>query len=234
MPKTERHEFATDLVGMEIYSAHYRVDRAKNAVIGILAGISLILVCAVVCLALRPRVTRWVRVDTMGRAAEIQYSDLKFTPTEGMARTYLADWAKDRYTTLKDSFAKNYPQNYIFMSEALSRKYMAEDLKSKLIARVASGQVEQNDLTVENPVILSFTTEETKDGTIAKGTAIIEMVKVFSAQYSQHPRNEKWDVSVEFVINPAQVGKKSSEDPNYERVNPLGVVITAFHENRSL
>jgi type IV secretion system protein VirB5 len=49
-------------------------------------------------LALRPIANRYIRIDEMGRAQAIQYSDLNYSPREGEVRTYLTDWANYRYT----------------------------------------------------------------------------------------------------------------------------------------
>jgi type IV secretion system protein VirB5 len=38
--------------------------------------------------------------------------------------------------------------------------------------------------------------------------------------------------SVTYYINPAQVSDHAKTNPQYETINPLGVTITEFHENR--
>ncbi len=40
-------------------------------------------------LAHRPIANRYIRIDEMGRAQAIQYSDLNYSPREGEVRTYL-------------------------------------------------------------------------------------------------------------------------------------------------
>lgn len=226
-------EYATDKVGEEVYSAHHTVVRVLSSTVACLMVIALWQQWRIQQLASRPPVSHYLRLSDAGSAVPIAYSDLKFTPTEGMARTYLTNWAKYRYTVLRDSFAKSYSKNYIFMATDLAAREMSKDVHARLIARVTEGQTEQNDLIVENPIILTFQTEETKHGTVARGTAIITMVKIFSAELSTMPRREHWEVAAQFILDPWQVYEKTKVDPAYEQENPLGLAISSYHENHS-
>ncbi len=71
-------------------------------------------------LAHRPIANRYIRIDEMGRAQAIQYTDLNYSPREGEVRTYLTDWANYRYTINRDTIAKKYPLNYYFLSQTLA------------------------------------------------------------------------------------------------------------------
>ena len=62
--------------------------------------------CMNLSLARRPIANRYIRIDEMGRAQAIQYSDLNYSPREGEVRTYLTDWANYRYTINRDVIAK--------------------------------------------------------------------------------------------------------------------------------
>ena len=68
-------------------------------------------------LAHRPIANRYIRIDEMGRAQAIAYTDLNYSPREGEVRTYLTDWANYRYTISRDTIAKKYPLNYYFLSQ---------------------------------------------------------------------------------------------------------------------
>ena len=117
--------------------------------------------CAVPCgsnfsLAHRPIVNRYIRIDEMGRAQAIQYSDLDYSPREGEVRTYLTDWANYRYTINRDTIAKKYPLNYYFLSQSLASQLMAEDNQNHLVSQVMAGQIEQSDVEVKNVTITSM------------------------------------------------------------------------------
>ena len=75
---------------------------------------------SMVALAHKPVLNRYIRIDEMGRAQAIQYSDLSYSPREGEVRTYLTDWANYRYTLNRDTVAKKYPLNYYFLSQTLA------------------------------------------------------------------------------------------------------------------
>ena len=88
---TPHQAVLADHIGNEVYASHYAERKAYR----------LVLVCGTVLLcgsmwlnfslATRPVVNRYIRIDKMGRAQAIQYSDLDYTPREGEVRTYLTD-----------------------------------------------------------------------------------------------------------------------------------------------
>ncbi len=56
--------------------------------------------------------------------------------------------------------------------------------------------------------------------------------RFYSAENSREPRTEHWIVSVTYYLNPKQVSDQARIYPQYEFINPLGLTITEFHENR--
>ena len=183
-------------------------------------------------LAHRPIANRYIRIDEMGRAQAIAYTDLNYSPREGEVRTYLTDWANYRYTINRDTIAKKYPLNYYFLSQTLSSQLMGEDNANHLVSQVAAGQVEQSDVEVKNVTITSMSEESVQGATIARGTAVITLDKLYSAQNSREPRTEHWALSVTYYLNPKQVSDQARIFPQFETINPLGMTVTEFHENR--
>ena len=57
-------------------------------------------------------------------------------------------------------------------------------------------------------------------------------LKLFSEEHSHQPRTEHWLLSVTYYLNPKQVSDQAKIYPQYEFINPLGLTITEFHENR--
>ncbi len=183
-------------------------------------------------LAHRPIANRYIRIDEMGRAQAIQYTDLNYSPREGEVRTYLTDWVNYRYTINRETVAKKYPLNYYFLSQALAAHLMASDNQSHLVSQVIGGQVESSDVQVRNVTITSMTEETVQGVTMARGTALVTFDKLFSSDHSREPRTEHWLLSVTYYLNPKQVSDQSRIFPQYEFINPLGLTITEFHENR--
>src|ERR1700728_2223534 len=112
----------TDQIGNEVYVSHYAERKAYRLIL----ACGTVLLCGSMwlnlSLARRPLVTRYVRIDEMGRAQAIQYSDLSYSPREGEVRTYLNDWVNYRYTISHDTIAKKYPLNYYFLSQTLAAR----------------------------------------------------------------------------------------------------------------
>jgi type IV secretion system protein VirB5 len=168
----------------------------------------------------------------MGRAQAIQYSDLNYSPREGEVRTYLTDWANYRYTIARETIAKKYPLNYYFLSQTLASQLMSQDNQSRLVSQVVGGQVEQSDVEVKNVTITSMSEETVQGTTIARGTALVTIDKLYSQRNSREPRTEHWLLSVTYYLNPKQVSDQARIFPQFETINPLGLTITEFHENR--
>ena len=229
---TPEQAILTDTIANEVYAAHYNERKTSRIVIG---GLSFLLVGAfasMVVLAHKPTINRYIRIDEMGKAQAIQYSDLNYSPREGEVRTYLTDWANYRYTLNRETVAKKYPLNYYFLSTTLATQLMGEDNASHAISQVASGQVEQSDVDVRNVTITSMSTEQVQGMEMAKGTALVNIDKLYSVRNSREPRTEHWMLSVTYYLNPKQVSDQAKVFPQFETINPLGLTITEFHENR--
>jgi len=222
----------TDTIANEIYAAHYNERRTSRIVIGGLSVLLLGSFASIVALAHKPVINRYIRIDEMGKAQAIQYSDLNYSPREGEVRTYLTDWVNYRYTLNRETVAKKYPLNYYFLSSTLATQLMAEDNAAHTISQVSSGQIEQSDVDVRNVTITSMSTEQIQGAVIAKGTALVNIDKLYSGRNSREPRTEHWMLSVTYYLNPKQVSDQAKVFPQFETINPLGLTVTEFHENR--
>ncbi|MEG9433371.1 VirB8/TrbF family protein [Terriglobus sp. ADX1] len=229
---TPRQAMLADEIGNEVYSSHYAERKAYRIIIGCGTVLLLGSMGLNFALAHRPIANRYVRIDEVGRAQAIQYSDLSYSPREGEVRTYLTEWANYRYTVGRDTIAKKYPLNYYFLSQGLASRLMADDNQSHLASQVVSGQVESSDVQVRDVTITSMSEEMVQGVRIARGTALVTLDKVYSQQSSRTPRTEHWMLSVTYYLDPKQVNDQAKIFPQYEFINPLGLTITEFHENR--
>jgi type IV secretion system protein VirB5 len=222
----------TDQIGNEVYASHYAERKAYRLVL----ACGTILLCGSMwlnfSLARRPLVNRYIRIDEMGRAQAIQYSDLNYSPREGEVRTYLTDWANYRYTISRDTIAKKYPLNYYFLSSNLASQLMTEDNQNHLVSQVVGGQIEQSDVEVKDVTITSMSKETVQGAVMARGTALMALDRLYSPSHSREPRTEHWMLSLTYYLNPKQVSDQAKIYPQYEFINPLGLTITEFHENR--
>jgi type IV secretion system protein VirB5 len=219
-----------DFTGSEIYSTHYHERRILRSTVFVLGALLLALGGAVVHLATRPVIYRYIRIDEAGRATPITDNDLDYSPREAEIRTFLTDWATFRYSMLRNSVAKTYARNYYFLQDGLAGKLMQLDSSTGTIAKVITGQAAENDVQVNNVTFTTLGREQIGRTPIYTGEAIIDIFKIFNS-YPQ--RREHWTVSVTFYLNPDEISKKSVRFPQFEVINPLGLIITDFHEARA-
>ena len=229
---TPAQSLLTDEIGNEVYASHYAERKAYRFIIGCGTVILLASLGMNFSLAHRPIANRYIRIDEMGRAQAIAYSDLNYSPREGEVRTYLTDWANYRYTVNRETIATKYPLNYYFLSQNLASQLMTDDNHNHLVSEVMGGQTEQSDVDVKNVTITSMSQETVQGATIARGTALVAIDKLYSPRYSRDPRTEHWVLSVTYYLNPKQVSDQAKVFPQFETINPLGLTITEFHENR--
>jgi type IV secretion system protein VirB5 len=229
---TPKQAILTDEIGNEVYASHYAERKAYRLILACGTVLLLGSMGLNLSLARRPIANRYIRIDEMGRAQAIQYSDLNYSPREGEVRTYLTDWANYRYTINRDTIGKKYPLNYYFLSGNLSAQLMTEDNANHLISQVIGGQIEQSDDEVKNVTITTMSQETVQGAVIARGTALIALDKLYSPRYSHEPRTEHWLISVTYYLNAKQVSDQAKVFPQFETINPLGLTITEFHENR--
>jgi type IV secretion system protein VirB5 len=229
---TPQQVLLTDEIANEKYVGFYSERKMSRMVIAAESALLLGCFAVIVSLAHRPIQNRYIRIDEMGKATAIQYSDLAYSPREGEVRTYLTDWANYRYTINRDTISKKYPMNYYFLSTQLANQYMAEDNAAHLVSQVLGNQIEQSDVEVDGVTITSMSQETVKDSPIARGTALVNITKIYSPRNSRQPRREHWVLSVTYYLDPAQVSLAAQTFPQFETINPLGLTITEFHENR--
>lgn len=219
-----------DLVATEVYTSHYNERRIMRGIIYALAVVVLVQAVGLLHLADKHVVYRYIRINEMGQAAPISYNDLDYSPREGEIRTFLTEWATDRYARLRDTVAKTYPRNFFFLNDELANRLMTEDVRNRTIAKIIAGQIDENDVTVNNVVFTSLGKERIGNSPVYSGTAIIDCFKVFSTGV---PRKEHWQITVTFYLNPDEVTKRSVTFPQFATFNPLGLVITDLHEARA-
>jgi len=229
---TPTQALLTDQIGNEVYASHYAERKAYRLIIG--CGTILLLgsMGLNLSLARRPVANRYIRIDEIGRAQAIQYSDLNYSPREGEVRTYLMDWASYRYTISHDTIAKKYPLNYYFLSQVLASQLMTADNQNHFVSQVMGGQIEQSEADVKNVTITSLSQETIQGSVLARGTALVALDRFYSPSHSHEPRTEHWLLSLTYYLNPKQVSDQAKVYPQYEFINPLGLTITEFHENR--
>ena len=80
---TPEQAVLTDTIANEVYAAHYNERKTSRIIIGGLSVLLLGSFASIVALAHKPVINRYIRIDEMGKAQAIQYSDLNYSPTRG-------------------------------------------------------------------------------------------------------------------------------------------------------
>ena len=170
-------------------------------------------------LARRPVVNRYIRIDEMGRAQAIQYSDLNYSPREGEVRTYLTDWANYRYTINRDTIAKKYPLNYYFLSQALASQLMAEDNQNHLVSQVIGGQIEAERCgSAERDHHVHVARRPSRAHTLPAERRLMAIDKLYSPQ--TFPRAEDRALDAQCHLLPeSQTGQRSGRSLSAVRVH---------------
>jgi len=100
---------------------------------------------------------------------------------------------------------------------------MNEDNANHVVSQVIAGQTEQSEVDVKNVTITSMSDETVAGARMSRGTALVNIDKLYSPRNSREPRTEHWLLSVTYYLNPRQVSEQSRIYPQFETINPLGI-----------
>ena len=221
-----------DEVAEEIFAAR---DYAKRLTRTVVVGQSILLVLfglGLYGLAIRPAKHLYIKIDQVGRATPIQYSDLEhYTPDAAVAKTYLQDWAQFRFGRLRATVLKTFPKNYLFLETKYGQRVKDQDQKDNVIANILAGHEPENDVTFLSTNLTSFGKQSVGTSVLAVGTADIALRKIFVKDGTT--RTQTWIIALRFYLNPDQVEAQSADNPDYQTVNPLGLTIVEFIPNRA-
>jgi type IV secretion system protein VirB5 len=221
-----------DEIAEEVFAARRYAKRLTRTVV-MAQSILLVLFGLIICgLALRPPKRIYVKIDALGRATPLKYSDLEhYTPDAAVAKTYLTDWATYRYGRLRASVLNTFPKNYLFLDAKYGQRVKDSDQRQNVVANVLAGHEPENDVTILSTNLTSFGKQSLGASVVATGTADIALRKTFARNGSMHLQT--WIIAVRFFLNPDQVDAQSADNPDYQTINPLGLTIEEFIENRA-
>jgi type IV secretion system protein VirB5 len=186
----------------------------------------------IVGLAMRPARRIYIKVDQVGRATPVKYSDLEhYTPDAAVAKTYLTDWATFRFGRLRASALKTFPKNYLFLEAKYGQQIKDRDQRDNVVANILAGHEPENDVTILSTNLTSFGKQSVGASVVAAGSADIALQKIYHQDGAT--RLQTWIVAVRFYLNPDQVDAQSADNPDYQTINPLGLTIVEFIPNRT-
>lgn len=210
-----------DEIGNIAYEARFEHQRTLQICMAALCVLVVVLSLLLAWVARRAPVVIVDRVDGDGRVQVSNYAGVVYTPREAEIRSRLNDWAIDRYRLLKALGTSDFKLNYYYLSGSLAQQLKAQD--EAHVARILAGSDPEQDVQID---AIRFTAVE---GT--KGEAVIEMTKIVNP--GDNAERQKWTVTVRYEVDWIAAAKRGETDPQYLNVNPLGVTITWFHEDRA-
>jgi type IV secretion system protein VirB5 len=234
MPTANMEELLrADQIANEVYTSHYSERKTYRFALGCVSVLLFGSMVTNLMLAHRPVVNRYIRIDKIGNAEAIQYSDLNYTPRDAEVRLYLTQWANYRYDQTADAVTgpnSSYRKNFYFLSGPLASEKMNEDRLSGFTTNLRSGALEASTALVRNVTITSLSDTRLKNRTVGTGTAMILVDRTYNT--ADDARVESWVVPVRYVVDPEIVNTESAIYPQFQDINPLGLTILEFHENR--
>ncbi len=228
----ELHPIKQDEIAEEVFAARLYAKRLTRTVV-ISQGILLVLFgLCIYGLAMRPARRIYIKLDQLGRATPVKYTDLEhYTPDAAVAKSYLADWAQFRFGRLRATVLKTFPKNYLFLESRYGQQIKDRDQKDNVVANILAGHEPENDVTILSTNLTSFGKQSVGNSVVAAGTADIALLKTFVRDGTSH--TQTWIVAVRFFLNPDQVESQSADNPDYQTINPLGLTIVEFIPNRA-
>ena len=113
-----------DEIAEEVFAARRYSKRLTRTVV---MSQSILLVLFALCiygLAVRPPKRIYIKLDDLGHATPVKYSDLEhYTPDAAVAKNYLANWATYRYGRLRANVLQTFPKNYLFLDFLAHRSF---------------------------------------------------------------------------------------------------------------
>ena len=190
-----------------------------------------VLVLAVVCGALLYLVVRAhaalrkvkplvIRVNDVGRAEAVDYSNFAYKPQEADNRYFLSRWAELYYSRNHYTLQKDYTQALYFLSSDLQGAIIEQNKKLKALDGFLADPGAPNvDVEVKNVAIEDLRSIPFK--------ARIEFYKVYSnpMDHSEWKR-ELWTANVVYTF-------REQVENEMLLVNPLGLTITYFRQDQA-
>lgn len=230
--ETELPVIRQDEIAEEVFAARRYAKRLTRTVVVSQSIVIVLFALVIVALALRPARRIYIKLDQLGRATPVKYTDLEhYTPDAAVAKTYVADWAMYRFGRLRASVLKTFPTNYLFLEAKYGQQIKDKDQRENIVANILAGREPENDVTILSTNLTSFGKQTLGTSVVAAGAADIALQKTFHQDGAT--RTQTWIVAVRFFLNPDQVDAQSADHPDYQTINPLGLTIVEFIANRA-
>lgn len=161
-----------------------------------------------------------VRVNDVGRAEVVNYSNFAYKPQEADNRYFLAQWAQLFYARNHYTLQKDFTKALYFLNGDLQGAVIEQNKKAKAFESFLLDASAPNiDVEVKNVTI--------EDLRSAPYRARIEFYKVYSNPMDHSElRRELWTANVVYTF-------RDRVENQMLQVNPLGLTITYFRQDQA-
>ncbi len=159
-----------------------------------------------------------VRINEVGHAEAVKYTELDYQPQESEIKYFLIDFAQRYYGRMRATLRDNYARSLYFLDGRLADALIEANKKSKTLESFLAGAGEENDVNVK-----SISIEDLRK---APYRATVDFEKVFYGSDRSVARREKFVANFVFVV-------KDHVPNTLIPVNPLGLTITYFREDQT-
>jgi type IV secretory pathway TrbF-like protein len=160
-----------------------------------------------------------IRINDLGRAEAVSYSDLEYHPQEGEIKYFLIQFVEQHYGRMRATVKENYARSLYFLDGRLADALIEANKKSNTIEGFLAGQSEEIEIRVKNVSIEDLRSPPYR--------ATVDFEKIYSSPTDHMEiRREKYVGNFVFIVK--------DRVPNAMiPVNPLGLTITYFREDQA-
>ncbi len=160
-----------------------------------------------------------IRINDLGRAEAVSYSDLEYHPQEAEIKYFLIQFVEQHYGRMRATLKENYARSLYFLDARLADPLIEANKKSNAIEGFLAGQSEEIEIHVKNVSIEDLRSPPYR--------ATVDFEKIYSSPANHmETRREKYVGNFVFVV-------KDRVHNAMIPVNPLGLTITYFREDQA-
>jgi type IV secretion system protein VirB5 len=164
--------------------------------------------------------TRYIRIDTIGRAEAVNYDDLNYKPQEKEIKYFLTEFCRLYYSRNKLTIRDDFRRALLFMDTQLADSTLAGWTRNKIIDNFLSSSAPDQEVKVNRIDI-----EDLRSAPY-KATVEYELIYKSPLDRSEIKRTE---YTAHFVF-----AFRDTVGNDLIQINPLGLAISYFREDEAL
>ncbi len=164
--------------------------------------------------------TRYIRIDTIGRAEAVNYDDLNYKPQEKEIKYFLTEFCRLYYSRNRLTIRDDFRRSLLFMDTQLANGALAGWSKNKIIDNFLTNAAPDQEIKVNRVDI--------EDLRSAPYKATVEYELIYQSPLD-HSEVKRAQYTAHFVF-----AFRDSVGNDLIQINPLGLAISYFREDEAL